>query len=89
LALTGNMDGSDEGMRLSPTKARFQPEDRGATFDACHTLCDVFDEKFEVFGGVCASEKTDGILIVRLSLPDSQNCRVCKFRGGNWLRCFQ
>jgi hypothetical protein len=58
------MDGSDEGMRLSPTKARFQPEDRGATFDACHTLCDVFDEKFEVFGGVCASEKTDGILIV-------------------------
>jgi RecA-family ATPase len=27
--------------------------------------------------------------LVRLSLPDSQNCRLCKFRGGNWLRCFQ
>ena len=27
--------------------------------------------------------------IVRLSPPDSQNCRLCKFSGGSWLRCFQ
>jgi len=27
--------------------------------------------------------------LVRLSPPDSQNCRLCKFSGGSWLRCFQ
>jgi hypothetical protein len=29
------------------------------------------------------------IPLVRLSPPDSQNCRLCKFSGGNWFRCFQ
>ena len=27
--------------------------------------------------------------LVRLSSPRTQNCRLSKFNGGNWLRCFQ
>jgi len=27
--------------------------------------------------------------LVGLSSPEPQNCRLSKFKGGNWLRCFQ
>jgi uncharacterized membrane protein YtjA (UPF0391 family) len=29
------------------------------------------------------------IFLVRLSSPETQNCRLSKFNGGNRLRCFQ
>src|SRR4249919_3629666 len=28
-------------------------------------------------------------LLLRLSSPETQNCRLCKFNGGSRLRCFQ
>lgn len=30
-----------------------------------------------------------GVFLVRLSSPETQNCRLCKFNGGSRLRCFQ
>ena len=34
-------------------------------------------------------EKTHAAFIVRLSSPETQNCRLSKFNGGSRLRCFQ